>query len=501
MNRRKRATVLASGIGAMAVVLAAWGGVAVANSSPYQPGQNNCPWNANAWNTPANETYPGCHNAAINVESGGTTNGNPNNDNTRYVEVGSDSAGNDPNSQRYLPFIFNPGQPGTTGGPHAGCISANTDGTGYTPDPQNSGPNDIPQPSGPGTENSPYGCGNNPGGLGFEANYDFYQFYCPVVAAAGHPCEDPSPPGYTTVTPDLGTGANVEPIVQNGVLVYASLDDNWVDNGEHDGFDACNQANPATSATVSQARCAGTGNGCPTSSSDPNCNPNGQSNTNTDGAVNGPSDGGAMVLSFTPQWAQHPTTPTPSHPEGLVNYSFGMCADGICDGITTQQNTIYYGCNPAGNTSTQHGTDGATNPQNNAADDQCAPGTAPSTDSFQNNTPSSTAEASNCSAGGPYSSTEQPCLTNSNGSPNSGGANAYRQQTPPQVNNEPGVQTYQDPDPQRSPAVPFGTPGLYAGTCGAYANDGNPGVVSTVTGGAVADPNPGWIVEAPDPSC
>jgi hypothetical protein len=58
------------------------------------------------------------------------------------------------------------------------------------------------------------------------------------------------------------------------------------------------------------------------------------------------------------------------------------------------------------------------------------------------------------------------------------------------MNTEPGIQTYQDPDPQRSPALPFGTPGIYVGTCGLFLNDsggaGSPGITGQ---------DPGWIAQ------
>ena len=169
------------------------------------------------------------------------------------------------------------------------------------------------------------------------------------------------------------------------------------------------------------------------------------------------------------------------------------------------------------------GTDGATNPENNTADDQCAQGTPESTDVFENNTPESSEESPNCNSGGPYgaaSGTESPCYENTNGTDNPGGADYYRQNTPQQVNSEPGVQTSEDPDPQRSPALPFGTPGTYAGTCGVYINDGptyEDGVTGTLTGGkadSTTNPvngepfnDPGWVVGGPsgststDPDC
>jgi hypothetical protein len=371
----------------------------------------------------ADSVPPGCHNVAATVESGGMTNGDPNSNNTRYVEAGSDYL---PNNDHNPSFGFeeNAGDPGTPDSPHSGCLAANTDGTG----------------GGTGT-----GCGNNPNGAGFSATYDYYQLYCPATAAlpldsipipdgvpAAKNCAAGQPIGHTNVTPDTGSNSKLDQIMTQGLLLYLGADDN-LDNGEHDGFSG---------------------------------------NNHTNGAINGPSDGGAIVLSVTPQNAGN--APTASHPEGLANFSFGMCADGICFGASTQQQTVYHGCD-------------ATNPQNKNSADRCAKGTPTNDNVYQNDTPASTKESPNCSSGGPASS-ETACYTNQDGSANPGGANAYRQHTAQNMNVEPGVQTYQDPDPQRSPVAPFGTPGVYVGTCGVYLNDsggvGSPGITGQ---------NPGYI--------
>ncbi|MHB8594616.1 MAG: hypothetical protein ACYDB3_09865, partial [Acidimicrobiales bacterium] len=261
-------------------------------------------------------------------------------------------------------------------------------------------------------------------------------------------CAADQPIGTTTVTPDTGTANAANTILTQGLLVYFGMDDN-TDNGEHDGVTGAN---------------------------------------GTDGAINGPSDGGGMVLSVTPQNVLSITPQSAlqsfsaTHPEGAANYSMGFCADGICGEGTTQQQTVYNGCD-------------ASNPQNNSADDQCTGGTPTSGNVYENNTPASTQEPTDCSSGTTASET---CSDGSS-------FNSYRSNTPQQMNAEPGVQTYQDPDPQRSPAAPFGTPGLYAGTCGVYANDGggagSPGVISTVTGGNVNAPPGGYIVGTNQPGC
>ncbi|HLX87396.1 MAG TPA: hypothetical protein VKR22_02880 [Acidimicrobiales bacterium] len=399
------------GVGAVVLALAGCAGVsAAASAGGYSQDQQDCQWNAEAWNTPNGATDPGCHNLAVNGEGGGNSNGDPNSSNTRYAEWGNDMAPNDPNSVG-TPTIESVGIPGSTGSPHAGCVAANTDGTDGGTGP---------------------GCGDNAGGAGFEANYDYYQWYCPVVAAAGKPCEDDNP-GTTTVTPDTGSATDLQPIITQGLIVYFGANDN-LDNGEHDGVSGLN---------------------------------------GTDGAVNGPSDGGALQLSITPQSALEAFSAT--KPEGLANFSEGECADGICSELTTDQQTVYYGCD-------------GTNPQNNNAADTCTAGTPESGNVFENKAPASTQEPYNCSSG---DATSENCAAQGGQS-----FNTYRSETPQQMNAEPGFQTYQDPDPQRSPAAPFGTPGAYAGTCGVYANDSGGAGAPGITG-----QDPGWMVNEPLGSC
>ena len=417
MRRRTRAAVVVSsmGIGALLVVGAIGGVAAAVSGGGYNPDQQDCNWNADAWSTPNLQTQPGCHNVAVNVESGKTNNGDADSDNTRYAEFGNNEVPNDPNSQG-TPTILSIGYPGDTGSPHSGCVAVNTDGTG----------------GGTGT-----GCGNNATGLGFSLDYDYYELFCPLLAAAGQACEDPSP-GTTTFTPDTGSNVDYQDVMSNGLLVYFGMDDN-TDNGEHDGVSGVEGTCPADPSQT----------------------------CNSAGVVNGPSDGGSMILSLEPQWLLSPTTPSATHPEGLINYSEGECADGICGGITTQQQTVYDGCD-------------ATNPQNDGTYDQCTTDQQ-SDDVYENNTPSSTRESSNCSSG---DATDESCGNTP--------MDQYRQGAPQEMNAEPGVQTYQDPDPQRSPAAPFGTPGIYVGSCGVYVNDtggyGEPGLTSFLTQGAFTPP-------------
>ncbi len=446
-RRGKWARAVALAVGVAALSLSASAGVAAASGGPYNSNQQDCTWNSSAWNTPQGYTQPGCHNFALNVESGGTTNGDPNSDNTRYAEWGSNQDPSEgpagPIGQTGNPsfgFILAPGDPGTYDAEHAGCASANTDGTG----------------GGTGK-----GCGSNPHGAGFEANYDYYQAYCPaagllpsalftatqipggVVASklqsgtpsfivpAPYQCARNQRIGQTTVTPDHGTKQALTRVLTQGLLVYFGGDDNN-NNGEHDGFSG-NDGHPGATPQA------------------------------TDGAINGPSDTTGTMVSVTPQSATR--KPSQTHPEGAANASSGICADSICAEATTQQRTMYYGCydpkNPKDSQWSQSGTDSAASGANNQKHIQCAPGTPESGNAYENKSPASTQEPADCSS---QDTAAEECK-DGNSTPN-----GYRSHTPQQENTEPGVQTSQDPDPQRSPLGGIETPGTYVGTCGVWAS-------------------------------
>jgi len=460
ISGRKHVRLAVAGLGAAACSLGIWGGVAHAVSGGgYNPDQQDCSWtaeNSSASTTDPAATQPGCHNLVVNVESGGMTNGDANSNNTRYVEFGNNQSSQDAGPG--FGGLYTAGDPGTYGSPHSGCVAANTDGTN----------------GGTGT-----GCGDNSNGAGLNATYDYYSVYCPATSLIPFPanpvpgptpwaynCASNQPIGTTNVNPDTGPNNALGTIVTQGLIAYFGMDDN-TDNGEHDGLSGVPAGCPANAA-------AGT-------YSDANPAPC------TDGALNGPSDGGAMTLSVTPLNATN--TPTASHPEGAANYSMGFCADGICGAFSTQQQSVYQGC-------------GSTNGSNHAA---CSGTQNNKCDGnvYENCAPASTQETAACSSGG-HDNGGNACFTNSDGSSNPNGDNGYVSNTPQNMNVEPGIQTYQDPDPQRSPAAPFGTPGLYVGTCGVYANDGGgsvgPGISGTLTGGAV-NANPGYVVKNPVQPC
>ena len=412
------ACVLAGGLAFAAI--AGWSGVAnAASGGGYSPSQQDCQPFDSDWATPQNLVYPGCHNAALNVESGGTTQGDASSDNTRYLEFGVDQMANDDHSKG-TPDEYSIGYPGNTGSPHAGCLAFNTDGTGGGAAPATQRPEAASK-----AEDSTYGCGNNPKGTGFELNFDYYQWYCPIAADLGNPCEDPSY-GKTNLTIDHGTADASAPIVAKGLLVYFGEDDN-TDNTEHDGV------GPYT-----------------------NLVPGDQHN---EGAENGASDGGGTVVSLTPASASHAFSWT--NPEGLINFSAGFCADGICAEGTSQQQTVTHGCSAP---DSYVASDGITRSSTSQA--PCDKGTPQSADVYNYDTkdPSVYTESANCNSG--------DAKSNSNAECGPGGENAIRSAEPANENTEPGLQLYTDPDASRSPALPsplWPTPGIYLGSCGIYA--------------------------------
>jgi hypothetical protein len=430
-RRRLHQTFTALSAGGLAVAgLALWAGVAsAASGGGYSPSQMDCQPFSDDWATPQYLIYPGCHNLALNLESGGTTQGDANASNTRYLEFGMDQMGNDKDSKG-TPTFYSVGVPGNTGSPHAGCLAFNTDGAGGGAAPYSQAPEAASK-----AENAGDGCGNNNKGAGFDVNFDYYQWYCPLVAAAGHPCEDPSY-GKTTYAIDTGSALDWQPIVANGLAMYFGEDDNN-DNTEHDGVGPFNNQYPG--------------------------------NKNDEGAENGASDGGGMLLSVTPESLAKAFSLT--DPEAIVNYSAGFCADGICFEGTTQQQAVAHGCDAP---DSYVAKDGVTPSATSQA--PCAKGTPEDADVFNYDTqdPSVYTESPNCSSGDEKS--------NSNASCGPGGENALRSAEPNNEFAEPGLQLYADPDASRSPLAPaplWPTPGIYIGTCGVYA--GSPALPTAST--------------------
>lgn len=442
--RSRLATLSLTGIGAILLSTAAAGAAYAVSGGGYGSPQQDCPWYASEWNTPQYKTYPGCHNAQLTLESGGVTDGNPNNgwnnssrygdhgqQNTDWLQFGIDQSPNDPNSHG-TPGLYEIGYPGQSSATHAGCLSVNTDGTNGGPVPEGQ----RPQPVGKAHNNSKYGCGNNSKGAGFNLNWDYYQVYCPAAAALPmFPYQCQAIPGgdvgENKLTPDTGTDQNLTKILTDGFILYYGMDDNS-DNGEHDG------EGPLSSPQ-------------------------------THGSVVGPSDGGAVMIIFTPQ--RIGDSGTMSQPEGLLNASTGFCADGICAGLTTEKQMIYQGCDA--------------NTGENPKDVQCTKGRK---DSQRNSYDYSGKQWDpyNCNSGGSQNNHGHPqpdapknCDTaQNNQSPSGtqnrhGGEDYWRKHEAHTVSNEPGFQFFEDPDVMGSPALPiYPLPAIYAGTCGVTLGGG-----------------------------
>jgi hypothetical protein len=238
-----------------------------------------------------------------------------------------------------------------------------------------------------------------------------------LAGQGGKPCTlDPTkwqlPSQSPTVTPTVATGTPNGSLagLLTGADIYLGADDN-LDSGEHDGVDG---------------------------------------KYNTDKAVNGPSDGGNLEVGWHPLAASGWSTVlvgalmgSPAalaalgeNPMPLFDAGGGACADGICVGAYSARRTIYQGGGGAGASRDAYNYDGKTwGPYD-------------------------------CSSGDAAS--EKACSDPAKGG-DPGGMNAYRAKEAKNVVVEPGVQVYEDPDPQGSPVLPtslYPLPALYVGSCG-----------------------------------
>jgi len=182
-------------------------------------------------------------------------------------------------------------------------------------------------------------------------------------------------------------------------------------------------------------------------------------NFGTAHSANGPSDGGAITVDWHPDqlatWlaalSAAPGAPGPflSNPVPLLSAGFGACADGICFGAYTAKTTLYQG-----------GTPGQRDVYNYDGKDF---------------------DPANCDSGD--AADEQNC----NGGPgHPHNMDQYRKAEKQNVVAQPGVQLYEDPDPQSSPIGPYPLPAAYVGTCGVTLGGGAapPAPPSPVTNGA-----------------
>ena len=153
---------------------------------------------------------------------------------------------------------------------------------------------------------------------------------------------------------------------------------------------------------------------------------------------NGPSDGGAIVVNADPAsvdaWLAALQAADVAylltHPLPLLDAGMGACADGVCLAITTVERLAYQGGDP----------DKPAQPVADYTGKAWDPDTC----------------------GGP-DDTEADC--------GAGGILTWHNQDGARTT-EPGVQVYEDPDPQGSPIGPYPLPALYAGTCGVIAGGG-----------------------------
>lgn len=177
----------------------------------------------------------------------------------------------------------------------------------------------------------------------------------------------------------------------------------------------------------------------------------------TAGSVNGASDGGGVGVYLLPQ--NLTATPTPYNPVAFAGAFTGFCADGFCGEATTSRQTVYQGCSPADNTSGSVKCTAARQSSSRNAYDYSGKKWDPY----------------NCSSGDKTSESPKSCNAT---------MDSYRQTEAHNVYAEPGVQVYEDPDPQGSPTDPiydngvtpkptdYPLPAAYAGTCGVVVGGG-----------------------------
>jgi hypothetical protein len=173
----------------------------------------------------------------------------------------------------------------------------------------------------------------------------------------------------------------------------------------------------------------------------------------TSRSANGPSDGGAVVVNWHPldvvKWvgvvAAVLSNPLDAarrgallaNPVPVADGGFGECADGQCVSAQSRQRAVYHGGNPKRSSRDAYDYSGKTWDPNG-----CSSGSAKD---------------------------EQQCH-GGRGQPQD--MNGYRAAEARNVNAEPGLQVYEDPDPQGSPIGPYPLPAFYAGTCGVTLGGG-----------------------------
>jgi len=299
--------------------------------------------------------------------------------------------------------------PGRVASPHSGCFAVNTAGTG-----------------GGEAANDGVGCGANPDGLGFWGTYDINPLFGPIADFLFGPegdaaCRADRPlPSTDPACHPVPSGVPSDPSFtftpetgSDVSALQAALTDFHYYMGADDNLDA------------------GEHDGV-------------DGMNGTSDLPNGPSDGGAIIINWHPLEAAAwigaltagDTTYLLENPLPIADAAFGSCADSICATATTRQQDVYNGTGDNGRTR------------------QVADYSGKDFD------------PDNCSSGSP--SDEMNCID----AAHPDGMNDYRREEADHVVAEPGIQYYEDPDPQGSPISPVPHTAAYVGTCGVILGGG-----------------------------
>jgi hypothetical protein len=161
---------------------------------------------------------------------------------------------------------------------------------------------------------------------------------------------------------------------------------------------------------------------------------------------NGPSDGGGIRVELDPStigpWLDEFVAQNPefilTHPLPAGYFGTGFCADGICFSLVTQRQVAYQG-----GSSEDESRHVANYAGKNWDPETCSGDDDGSQDASYDNP----------------ATPEREDIT-------------YWHNQEGQVNVEPGVQIFEDPDPQGSPIGPYPLPAIYVGTCGVIIGGG-----------------------------
>jgi hypothetical protein len=181
---------------------------------------------------------------------------------------------------------------------------------------------------------------------------------------------------------------------------------------------------------------------------------------------NGPSDGGAIRVELDPRtiapWLEAFAAANPqyilTHPLPAGEFGMGFCADGLCMALQTSRRVGYQG----GSEDPADNRDAANYDGKNWDPEECSGNDDGS-------------EGNHCDD---PNTPEEEDIT-------------YWHNQSGTVYVEPGVQIFEDPDPQGSPIGPYPIPALYVGTCGVIIG-GGPNVQMPAS--PFTNPNTGQVV-------